>query len=180
MLIQLLLLTLLQDSPKAEPGEITGKVVSIADGDTITILTAEKKQVKIRLNGIDAPERGQPFGRNAKQFISDKIGGQMVRVVTHGEDRYGRTIGNVYSIVYDPNVFTPYGDEYHLKPRLVNLELVRAGLAWHYVRYAPDNKELAEAEKQAREKKLGLWADASPVAPWDWRKQEADKKKAGK
>ena len=180
MLNQLLLTTLLEDQPKVESGEILGKIVSIAHGDTITILTAGKKQVKLRFNSIDAPKGGQPFGRNAKHFICDKIGGQLVRVVTHGEDRYGRTIGDVYSIVYDPYVFTPYGDEYHLKRRLVNLELVRAGLAWHYVRYAPDNKELADAEKQAREKKLGLWADASPIAPGDWRKQEADKKKAGK
>ena len=88
MLIQLLLVAMIcQDSPKAEPGEITGKVVSIADGDTITILTAEKKQVEIRFNGIDAPERGQAFGTKSKEFASGLIGEKSVRVVTHGEDR---------------------------------------------------------------------------------------------
>jgi micrococcal nuclease len=172
MLIQLLLLTLLQDSPKAEPGEITGKVVSIADGDTITILTAEKKQVKIRLNGIDAPERGQPFGTKSKEMLSHIIGKSDVRVETHGEDRYGRTIGDV--LVRTPNSAAS-DPEANL-----NFMMVANGYAWHYVRYAPDNKKLADAEKHARELKLGLWADASPVAPWDWRKQEADKKKAGK
>lgn len=157
---------------KAVNEELAGKVVSIADGDTITILTAEKKQVKIRFNGIDAPERGQPFGTNSKQFVSGLIGEKTVRVVTHGEDRYGRTIGDIYA---RPETQDGSNPEVHF-----NFMMVANGYAWHYVRYAPDNKELAEAEKQARELKLGLWADASPVAPWDWRKQEADKKKAGK
>ena len=172
MLIQLLLITFMQDSPKPEPGEITGKVVSIADGDTITILTAEKKQVKIRLNGIDAPESRQAFGTKSKRMLSHMIGESDVRVETLGEDRYGRTIGDVFvrtpnSAASDPEVN-------------VNFEMVTNGYAWHYVRYAPDNKQLADAEKQARELKLGLWFDQSPIAPWDWRKQEADKKKAGK
>lgn len=79
-----------------QANEITGKVVGIIDGDTIDILTAEKTTIRIRLNGIDAPEEGQPFGKNAKQYLSEFIGGQIVRVVTHGEDRYGRTIGDVY------------------------------------------------------------------------------------
>ncbi len=165
-------LLLAQDSPKAEPGEITGKVVSIADGDTITILTAEKKQIKIRLNGIDAPERGQAFGTKSKEMLSHIIGKSDVRVETHGEDRYGRTIGDVF-------VRTPNSAASDPEANL-NFMMVANGYAWHYVRYAPDNKELADAEKHAREKKLGLWADASPIAPWDWRKQEADKKKAGK
>lgn len=85
---------------------------------------------------------------------------------------YGRTIGDVFvrtpnSAASDPEVN-------------VNFEMVTNGYAWHYVRYAPDNKQLADAEKQARELKLGLWFDQSPIAPWDWRKKEADKKKAGK
>jgi micrococcal nuclease len=96
MLIPLLVITLLQDLPKVESGKVSGKVVSIADGDTITILTAEKKQIKIRLNGIDAPERVQPFGTNSKQFVSGLIGEKRFRVVTHGEELYGRTIGEVF------------------------------------------------------------------------------------
>jgi endonuclease YncB( thermonuclease family) len=134
-------------------GEITGKVIGITDGDTIDILTAEKTKIRIRFNGIDAPESGQPFGRNAKQFLSDHIGGKVVRVVTHGEDRYERTIGDVYA-----------------DDSLVNLEIVKAGLAWHYVKYAPDDKALAAAEAEARAEKTGLWSDRRHVAPWDWRK----------
>ena len=79
-----------------QANEITGKVVGIIDGDTIDLLTADKTTIKIRLNGIDAPETGQPFGKNAKQYLSGFIGGQVVRVVTHGQDRYGRTIGDVF------------------------------------------------------------------------------------
>ena len=75
------------DVTAEQANEITGKVVGIIDGDTIDILTAEKTTIRIRLNGIDAPETGQPFGRNAKQYLSENIGGQIVRVVTHGEDR---------------------------------------------------------------------------------------------
>lgn len=142
-------------------GEITGKVVGIMDGDTIDILTDDKTKIRIRFNGIDAPESGQPFGKNAKQFISDHIGGEAVRVVTHSEDRYGRTIGDVFA-----------------DDSLINLEIVKAGLAWHYVKYAPDDKALAEAEAEARAAKLGLWSDRRHVAPWDWRKlskEERDK-----
>jgi len=83
-------------APSEQANEITGKVVGIIDGDTIDILTDDKTTIRIRLNGIDAPETGQPFGSNAKQYLSEFIGGQVVRVVTHGEDRYGRTIGDVY------------------------------------------------------------------------------------
>ena len=83
-------------TPGEQVSEITGKVVGIIDGHTIDILTADKTTIRIRLNGIDAPETGQPFSKNAKQFLSEKIGGQVVRVITHGEDRYGRTIGDVY------------------------------------------------------------------------------------
>ena len=98
-------------------------------------------------------------------MLSHIIGKSDVRVETHGEDRYGRTIGDVF--VRTPN--SPASDP----EANLNFMMVANGYAWHYVRYAPNNKELAEAEKQARELKLGLWADASPIAPWDWRKQEA-------
>lgn len=151
--------------------EITGEVVSVTEGDIITIVTADKKKVDIRFNGIDAPELGQTFGTNSKQFVSSLIGKTTVRVVTHGEDRYGRTIGDVYARPKKRDGSNPEVN--------FNWMMVANGRAWHYVRFAPDNKKLADAEKHAREKKLGLWADASPIAPWDWRKQEADKKKAG-
>lgn len=140
-----------ESTPEAD--EIIGKVVGIVDGDTIDILTDDMTTTRIRLNGIDAPETGQPFGRNAKQYLSDTIGGKLVRIVEHDQDRYGRTIGDVYS-----------------GSTLVNVELVRAGLAWHYVQYAPDNATLAAAEAEARMTNRGLWSDARHVAPWEWRK----------
>jgi len=158
----------------AQANEITGKVVGIIDGDTIDILTADKTTIRIRLNGIDAPETGQPFGRNAKQYLSEFIGGQIVRVVTHGEDRYGRTIGDVY-LKDDggPNALPGAT----LPDWEINRELVQQGLAWHYKKYSTDiNLEMDEIT--ARDAKLGLWSDDRHVPPWDWRKlskEERDK-----
>jgi micrococcal nuclease len=141
---------------------VDGKVVRILDGDTIDILLANNTTRRVRLNGIDAPETGQPFGKTAKDFLSDLIGGKIVRVVVLDEDRYGRAIGDVYT-----------GDG-----RLVNLQLVTAGLAWHYIQYAADRDDYAAAERDARLFERGLWADRRYVAPWDWRKlskEERDK-----
>jgi endonuclease YncB( thermonuclease family) len=100
---------------------LTGKVTAIADGDTITVLDSNRVQHKIRLDGIDAPESGQPFGTQAKKAISDKVFGREVNVVTTGQDRYGRTLGHVY-----------------LGNRWINRELVEEGWAWHYVQYSRD------------------------------------------
>jgi len=135
------------------PVSISGKVVGISDGDTIDILTDDKRKIRIRLNAIDAPESGQPYGKNSKQFLSECIGGKVVEVITHGNDQYKRIIGDVF-----------------VGGSLVNLEIVKAGLAWHYVKYAPDNKAIADAELEARAARSGLWSDSRFVAPWDWRK----------
>ena len=157
-----------------EASEITGKVVHIIDGDTIDILTADKTKIRIRFNGIDAPESGQPFGKNAKQYLSEFIGGQTVRVVTHDKDRYGRAIGDVYlNDVPGPN-FRPGTI---LPDWYVNRELVKRGLAWHYKKYS-DDENLAMDEIRAQQRKLGLWSDVRHVAPWEWRKlskEERDK-----
>lgn len=152
----------------AKSGEITGKVIHILDGDTIDILTSDKATIRIRFNGIDAPEKGQPFGNTAKVFLSDNIGGKIVRVVTHGKDRYGRIIGDVYCL--DCTSRAPVST--------VNVSVVTNGLAWHYVKYAPEDKELAGAERWAREKRLRLWSDRRSIPPWEWRKlskEERDK-----
>lgn len=132
--------------------DFTGKVVAVADGDTVTVLHGTE-QVKVTLDGIDAPERKQPFGTRARQFVADSCFGKTVTVREMGEDRYGRTIG----------VIEFAGGE------SLNLQCVEAGFAWWYRRYAPDNRRLAAAEAAARSESLGLWADANPIAPWDWR-----------
>lgn len=146
----------------AAVNSVDGKVVRILDGDTIDILLANNTTRRVRLNGIDAPETGQPCGKTAKDFLSDLVGVKIVRVVVLDEDRYGRAIGDVY---------TSDG-------RLVNLQLVTAGLAWHYIQHAADRDDYATAERDARLFERGLWADRRYVAPWDWRKlskEERDK-----
>jgi endonuclease YncB( thermonuclease family) len=137
---------------------LTGKVVGIADGDTLTLLVG-KTQIKVRLEGIDTPERAQPFGRKAGQALAKKVFGKVVQVDDLGKDRYGRTLGIV-----------------RLGKRNVNLELVREGWAWWYRKYSPKNKELASAEEAARKAKQGLWADANPIPPWDWRQSERERR----
>lgn len=141
----------------------TGKVVGIQDGDTITVLRAGR-QTRVRLDGIDCPELGQSFGRQARQRTSDlSFGGMVVvresglrsgRVAVAGRDQFGRTLARV---------ILPDG-------RNLNHQLVRDGFAWWYRRYAPRDSGLADLEEQAREKRLGLWVDEEPVPPWLWRK----------
>ena len=136
---------------------LTGKVVKVTDGDTITVLV-ENQQVKIRLNEIDAPEHDQEFGQKSKEALADLVFEKEVRIVTHGEDRYGRTIGDVF--VGQINV---------------NEKLVEDGWAWNFIKYSK-SKRLAELEIEARASKKGLWAGKSPVAPWDYRAEEARQK----
>ncbi len=132
--------------------DFTGRVVGVADGDTITVLHSGKP-VRIRLNGIDSPEKRQAFGKRAKQFTSRLTYGKAVTVKDLGQDRYGRTIGDV---------ILPDG-------RVLNQELVKAGFAWWYRRYAPDDEILKQLEHEARGAKRGLWADPHAVPPWEWR-----------
>jgi hypothetical protein len=117
-----------------------------------------KTSVKVRLDGIDAPETGQGFGTKAKQALSGKILARTVRVKTTGTDRYGRTLGVVW-----------------LGDRNINFEMVAEGWAWHFKKYSKDHA-LADAENQARAKKAGLWADEHPIAPWDWRLGEKERR----
>jgi endonuclease YncB( thermonuclease family) len=131
--------------------EIRGKVVSIADGDTITVLDDKKIQHKIRLEGIDAPEKKQAFGEKSKTALSEKVFQKDVVVRWEKKDKYGGVLGAVY-----------------LDKRYINLEMVQDGLAWHYKQFSKA-KELAEAEVKAREAEVGLWADEKPVPPWEFR-----------
>lgn len=138
---------------------VTGTAVSITDGDTI-IVRADGKSLKVRLDGIDAPERRQAFGTAARDRLGDLVFGRTVTLKTKGTDRYGRTIAVVFVDRMD-----------------INYKLVAEGLAWHYAAYSRD-KALADAEKAARAGKRGLWGDKSPVAPWEFRKRPATKKAA--
>lgn len=117
---------------------ITGKVTRITDGDTIVILTENKEQVKVRLDGIDCPESSQDFGSRAKQSTSDLCFNKEVRIEKTGEDRYGRTLGYVY-----------------VDDVCVNKELLKQGMAWHY-KYFNKDPELARLEIEARKAKLGI------------------------
>jgi len=137
---------------------LTGYVVSIADGDTITVLDANRQQHKIRLAGIDAPEKKQPFGDRSKQNLAAMVFNKAVTIEGNKQDRYGRTVGKVL-----------------VSGRDANLEQVRAGMAWWYEKYRKeqspaDQRLYADAEEQAKARRVGLWRDSEPMAPWDWRK----------
>jgi len=136
LLTFLLCLTVLV--PYAYSEQFTGKVVGVADGDTITVLVDGNRQVKVRLGQIDAPEKNQAFGQKAKQSLSDLVFGKQVKVVKETVDRYGRTVGRVYVNDMD-----------------VNAEQISKGLAWVYVQYATD-QSLYDLEKAARNRKIGL------------------------
>ncbi len=127
-------------------------MVGVIDGDTIDVLHDAVAE-RIRLNGIDCPEKRPAFGRKAKEFTSEMVFGKEVRIITHKRDRYGRTIGDVI-----------VSDTYSL-----NHELLRAGLAWWYRQYAPDNRSLEQLENEAREEQRGLWAEPNPIPPWTFR-----------
>jgi len=136
----------------------TWRVVGVHDGDSITCLTSDKQQVKVRLNAVDAPELGQPFANKSKQALSEMVFGKEVEVESLGEDKYKRTIGRVMAGELD-----------------VNHEMVAKGMAWHYVKY-DDSRALREAEQSARAAKLGLWADPHATPPWEWRKLDKNER----
>lgn len=133
---------------------ISGKVISVADGDTVTILLKNKEQVRIRLHCIDAPEKKQDFGQRSKQSLSDMIFGKDVDVIVKDKDRYGRLVGTI--------LFNSIN---------INLEQVKKGMAWVYTRYC-NEKEYYEAMEMARINKVGLWVDKKPIEPWLFRKMK--------
>lgn len=148
--------------------ELKGQVLGVPEGDAIDLKTTDNKTYRIRLNGIDAPELQQAFGTESKDAVAKLISQKTVRVVTQGEDRIGLIIGDVFFSADEP---ANSNSEIHL-----NNYLVANGTAWHYVRFAPDNNTLADSQERARKKHLGLWSEANPTAPWDWRRQQAEKK----
>ncbi len=136
---------------------LTGKIIGISDGDTVDVLDSSKTIHRIRLAGIDAPEKAQPFGKRSKQHLSDSVFGKQVEVQGGKIDKYGRTVGKILVNGFD-----------------ANLEQVRAGFAWHYKAYeseqsAEDRRLYSMAEEKARTQSLGLWSEKKQMPPWDWR-----------
>lgn len=148
LIIFMLLLMSCQQVKEADP---KGKVIGISDGDTIKILI-DGKTFKVRLFGIDSPERSQAFGTKAKDFASSLAFGKEVSLIIHGKDRYKRILAEV---------ILPNGKN-------LNEELVKNGYAWHYTKYS-DSRRLEKFEKDARKKRKGLWQDESPLPPWEFR-----------
>jgi micrococcal nuclease len=140
-------------APGAAVANFEGRVVGIHDGDTLTV-RVEGKRVRVRLDGIDAPELGQPYGKSARRSLSELCRGKSASVVERGKDEEGRIIGSVRCGEVDANA-----------------EQVRRGMAWVYLRYLPLGSPLYELETNARLRRLGLWQGAEPVAPWKWREQ---------
>ncbi len=134
--------------------DFSGPVVSVLDGDTLEVLHNQHPE-RIRLSGIDCPEKKQAFGQRAKQAASALAFGKDVTIQTHGHDKYRRTIGDV---------ILPNGMN-------LNHELVKQGWCWWYRKYAPRDTVLEGLENEAREGRKGLWADPQPVPPWEWRKR---------
>jgi len=146
----------------ASADSLRGHVVGVVDGDTITLLVDSHKQYKIRLSGIDAPEKAQPFGQVSKKSLSDLIYDKDVYVEYSKYDRYGRVIGKISFNKLD-----------------VNLEQIKKGLAWHYKKYQneqlPSDRELySDEELKAQASKLGLGSEVNPIPPWDWRKKKRE------
>ena len=144
---------------------LTGHVVRVADGDTVTILDSNNTQHRIRLQGIDAPESHQAFGTQSKQSLSQLIFDKDVTVEYEKTDRYGRIVGKIILDGTD-----------------IDLEQIRAGMAWHYKDYeneqTPADRDLyARAEDEARNARRGLWVDANPIEPSEYRRDERERKK---
>ena len=144
----------------AQASTLTGKVVRVADGDTITVLDSRNQQHRIRFLGIDAPERSQAYGKYCRKNLAEKIAGETVEVDYQKRDRYGRITGTVY-----------------FDGRDINLEQLQDGCAWFYRYYARElNKDKREAydeaEAQAREAGIGLWRDPNPINPYEYRRSK--------
>jgi endonuclease YncB( thermonuclease family) len=142
--------------------QLQGKVIKVTDGDTVNVLTSDNETHRIRLSGIDAPEKKQAFGSKSKQVLADLIDGKTVNVEYNKLDRYQRVVGKI----------TFNGQD-------VNLRQIKLGLAWHYKKYekeqdVEDRSIYANAEYLAQRDKIGLWYDANPIAPWDFRKQKRE------
>ena len=139
---------------------LQGKVVGVADGDTITVLDATNTKHKIRLQGIDAPEKAQAFGQKSKQSLHELVHSKQVTIEFQKKDQYGRTLGKVL-----------------LNGNDICLEQIKLGMAWHYKQYEStqpkeDRAQYRQTEQDAKASKVGLWNDKNPIPPWEFRRNE--------
>tara|TARA_R110002110_G_scaffold205066_7_gene417283 strand:- start:439928 stop:440662 length:735 start_codon:yes stop_codon:yes gene_type:complete len=144
-----------RESPSHDSYDLRGRVVRVADGDTISVLDKDNKQHKIRLYGIDTPERSQPWGAESQQALAGLVANKSVGVIIIETDDYGRSVGIVYA-----------------EGKNVNEAMIRNGHAWWYQYYAPNEKHLADAQQNARAQQRGLWQAEDPMAPWQWRREQ--------
>jgi endonuclease YncB( thermonuclease family) len=162
-----LLLALAAHGKSSEAFE--AQVIGITDGDTITVRVSNTPPYAIRLAGVDAPEKKQPFGNRAKQNLSNLVFGKTVHIEWTKKDKYGRIVGKVF-VAQPGGCATP-----PCRATLdVNLAQVASGFAWHYTQYEKEQSQqdrlaYASSERHAREQELGLWKDPHPVPPWEWR-----------
>lgn len=138
---------------------ITGKIIGVSDGDTVTLLDSTNTRHRIRLDAIDAPESGQAYGKKSKQYLSDLIFGKVVSIEYKKKDQYGRILGTIY-----------YGG------KNINEEMIRSGYAWRY--YYNKSERLLELQNEARYARFGLWQDKNPIDPYQFRKDRKRKKEA--
>ena len=138
--------------------DFTGRVTRVLDGDTIDIMDAKNVTHRIRLYGVDAPEKCQEYGAVASLYLAIVLNNKSVEIISTARDRYGRLIGQVRCSGKD-----------------INAELVRNGLAWHYVRYAPQDVNLKGLEATAKSGAIGLWSSPNPIPPWQFRKSRKKK-----
>jgi len=156
-LIARLFIAILLALPSAAWADQTGRIVGVIDGDTVDLLTQTEVLIRVRLSGIDAPEKKQPFGNAAKQALSSLAFNKTVLITGEKRDRYGRLIGKIVVAGTD-----------------VNLRMVQLGYAWHFKKYEreqplTDRGLYAQAELAARVQRAGLWLDKDAVAPWEFR-----------
>jgi micrococcal nuclease len=131
---------------------LSGTVIKVADGDTFTMLTDQNQQVRVRLHGIDAPEKNQEFSRTSKNYLTELVMHKVVEVVPRKKDQYGRVVAVVY-----------------VEQLAVNEAMLKAGLAWHFTEF-DSNSDWHNMESAARRKRIGIWSQPDPVPPWEFRK----------
>ncbi len=154
LFISLLTIGCYSKNDTTNKSELSGKVIKIVDGDTYDILFDNQTTKRIRMEGIDAPERGMAFYKVSKDYLGELCFGQTVLINKTNTDRYGRVVAKTY---------LPNGKE-------LGLLMIEAGYAWHFKKYSSD-AQLANAETEARNNRMGLWIDDTPIAPWNYRRK---------